>query len=122
MRFKTFILQESVNKAQIKSIKDLITMFSNKEATTEIKRKSGVVFFVSNLGSWPIFSSKFIEKLKSNHYKVEEIDNNNFKASIDNIRLWVKYDKNDVGFYLTTDKKIEEPEWEEEKEETEEKE
>jgi hypothetical protein len=39
------------------------------------------------------------------------------------IRFWVKYEKNDVGFYLTTDKKIEEPEWEEEpKEETEEKE
>lgn len=112
MRFKTFILQESVNKSQIKSIKELVTTFSNKETTTEQKRKSGVVFFVSNLGSWPMFSSKFIEKLKSNHYKVEEIDNNNFKASYDGIVMWVKYEKNDVGFYLTTNKKIEEPEWE----------
>lgn len=111
MRFKSFVLQESVNKSLIKSLKDIITTFSKKETTTETKRKSGVVFFVSTLGSWPIFRSKFISKLKELNYKVEEQDDKNLKVKHDSLTFWVQYKDGDVGFYLTTNKKLEEPEW-----------
>jgi len=119
MRFKTFILQESVNKATINSLKKLITTYSNKSTTSDMKRKSGVVFFVSSIGSWPIFRSKFVDKLNELHYKVLELDDKNIKVTHDNLIFWVKYEKGDVGFYVTSNKKLEEPEWtdEEEKEE-----
>ena len=117
MRFKQFILNESISKTEIRNIKELITTFSNKETTSEQKRDSGVVFFVSNLGSWPIFSSKFIEKLKQNRWKVEEIDNENFTSTKDGIKFWTKFEKNNVYFFVAK-KDVEEPEWEESEEET----
>lgn len=115
MRFKSFLLSESISKNQLKSFKDVLSTFANKEPD-EQKRKSGFVISITSIGSWPILVEKLKEYFSAHHYTLEDQDKKEFKASLESLKIWGAYVDGDAHFYLTTDKKITEPEWDAEEE------
>lgn len=119
MRFKSFLLSESISKNQLKSFKDVLSTFANKEPD-EQKRKSGFVVSITSIGSWPILVEKLKEYFAAHHYTLEDQDKKEFKASLESLKIWGTYEDGDAHFYLTTDNKVKEPEWEEVEEEKEE--
>lgn len=115
MRFKSFLLQESVNKTQIKAFKDKISSIIEKEPD-EKKMKYGVLLTATSIGSWPILVEKMKEYLSALHFSIEDVEKSLIKSVGTSISIWLKYEKGNAYFYLTSKKNIE-PEWIEESEE-----
>jgi hypothetical protein len=113
MGFKSLYLAEKVNVREMDKLINIISGVANKEATDVQKRKHGSIFAIPVIGSWSTFADKLKIQLEQFKWNDESETSTDLKFTRQGYTLYALYKNSSIAFYLT-DKKNQEPEWDEE--------
>lgn len=113
MKFKTFYLQEALSEKDknVKSLKNILSGFLQKDPSSVVKRDKGLVIKFSPIGSWTTFTSYLKNNLPSYRFDDTKSDENQLAFKSNKLFFWARQVGKDGFVYVTDQKNPKEPDW-----------
>lgn len=115
MKFKTFYLQETLSEKDknVKSLKNILSGFLQKDPSSVVKRDKGLVIKFSPIGSWTTFTSYLKNNLPGYRFDDTKSDENQLAFKSNKLFFWARQVGKDGFVYVTDQKNPKEPDWDE---------
>jgi hypothetical protein len=113
MNFKYFYLTESLNEKDknVKSLKNIMAGFLQKDPSTVLKRDKGLVIKFSPVGSWTTFVNYLKNDLPGYNFVDGKSDENQLAFKSNKLFFWARQVGKDGFIYVTDVKNPKEPDW-----------
>lgn len=113
MKFKHFYLTESINEKDknVKSLKNIMSGFLQKDPSSVIKRDKGLVIKFSPVGSWSTFVNYLKNDLPGYNFVDNKSDENQLAFKSNKLFFWARQVGKDGFVYVTDIKNPKEPDW-----------
>lgn len=113
MSFKYFYLTEALNEKDknVKSLKNILSGFLQKDPTSVVKRDKGLVIKFSPVGSWSTFVGYLKNNLPGYVFQDSKSDENQLAFKSNKLFFWARQVGKDAFIYATDVKNPKEPDW-----------
>jgi len=113
MKFKTFYLNEAVSEKDknVKSLKNFLSGFLQKDPTSTTKREKGLVIKFSPIGSWTTFINYLNNNLPGYKFVDSKSNENDLAYKSNKLFFWARQVGTDGLIYVTDTKNPKEPDW-----------
>lgn len=113
MKFKSFYMNESLSDTNknVKTLKNIMSGFLQKDPSTVIERKKGLVIKFSPIGSWTTFVSYLKNNLPGYRFVDKKSDENQLAFKSNKLFFWARQVGRDGFIYITDKTNPKEPDW-----------